>query len=199
MQAITRMRSIAVGFGLVFAIIILGPARAIGDVIRFSTSGRFDLTSGNAGFVGVSNIVPSDTFALGTISIPSGPLAGYPGEGTFSIQFQFNNELPAITITGMIAMPGYNFDEPVLNSLVFTSATAAQLALYPDLFQRLIAHPNWLHTSSFDNGSGERVLIGASVHVEDPNEVRPIPEPSSVIAFGIALAGISWRVRRGRR
>ena len=71
--------------------------------------------------------------------------------------------------------------------------------MYPKVFKRLLAHPDWLHTDSFNNGTHELMPIWASVHVKDPNEARPIPEPASIADFAMIAIGIGVRSRRKRK
>jgi PEP-CTERM motif len=169
------------------------------DPVLFSTSGHFDLLSGTGNLVGVNN-VGAASHQVGTI--PLGDQPAPQAEVPFHIQFRFNDGLPPIDVTGTVNHDiYYNPDFSVLDPVVTTSATLAQRGLYPADFQDLIVHPDWLHLTSFGGWFSwgiEPLGITFSVHPEDPNEVRVVPEPSSVAVFAMAMIGLGCRLRRKR-
>ena len=183
-------RLVKTGFAL--AAFLACATQARGDAITYSTTGNFVLPTLSTAIIGVYQAPVADYFLLG--SIPQGSLTDPYGPSSFQVQVQFSDGLPPINLSGTIGYVTYNFDEPVAHAAVLTTASAAQIASYPDVFQRLIAHPDWLHTTSFYSGDGvDNLPVYASVHVEDPLETRPVPEPSSVAIFGLVLAGIARR------
>ena len=40
--------------------------------------------------------------------------------------------------------------------------------------------------------------IFGSAEPYDPTQIRPVPEPSSIMVFAITLAGLGWQARRRR-
>ena len=146
-----RMRVILSGWGAIFALSFgfLSSSSAVAEPIRFSTSGQFDLASGTVDLAGVSDAAPEGkNFVIG--AVPVAGMAGRPlGSVPFRLQFQFNNDLPSIDVSGTVGSLGYNPWLPVLDPTVSTSATQEQLGLYPAAFRDLIAHPDWFHTTSF--------------------------------------------------
>lgn len=178
------------------SLVALGATPAAAEAVRYSTSGQVALGYGTIPLQGVTDVALADDGKfLSFGSIPSRGQAGGMMQGDFRVRFDFREGLPSIDVAGTIGWVGYNFDMPAIDPVVTTSATAAEIARYPAVFRDLLAHPDWLHTSSFNNGVSP-VIIGASVHVEDPNELRPVPEPSTLLAFGLALAGVGWRAAR---
>ena len=150
-----RMRVILKGWGAIFALSFgfLSPPSAVAEPIRFSTSGQFDLASGTVDLAGVSDAAPEGkNFVIGAVPVAGveGPLGSVP----FRLQFQFNNDLPSIDVSGTVGSLGYNPWLPVLDPTVSTSATQEQLGLYPAAFRDLIAHPDWFHTTSFRETTG---------------------------------------------
>ena len=116
----------------------------------------------------------------------------------FRLQFRFNNDLPPIDVSGTVGSLGYNPWLPVLDPTVSTSATQEQLALYPAAFRDLIAHPDWFHTTSFRDDSTPMMDLFGSAGPYDPTQIRPVPEPSSILVFAITLAGLGRQARRRR-
>jgi hypothetical protein len=182
---------------LALAIGLLLPAAAGADPIRFSTSGDLDFAQGTKPLSGVTDAAPGDWILIGSTPIPSDWTTAL-GDTPFHLEFQFNNNLPAIDVSGTIPWIGYNPDMPVQDVHVSTSATQAELGLYPTLFQNLLANPDWLHSTSYAS-SGTPLEVMMSVHPEDPLELRPVPEPSTVLIFAIGLGGLGWRARRRGR
>lgn len=163
--------------------------------IRFSASGSFELPAGAvelAGAPGEMEASGGSAVRLGTI--PVGGNSGPLGDAPFRLTLSFEG-LPDIDVRGEIPSIGYNPDLPVRNAVATTSATPDQIGLYPDVFQRLIAHPDWLHTTSF-RGPLPDMEIGLSVHAEDLGVIRPVPEPSTALIAASAFAGLAWRSRR---
>ncbi|APW60771.1 PEP-CTERM sorting domain-containing protein [Paludisphaera borealis] len=190
-----RFKGWASAFALAIGLWNSTPAAA--DPIRFSTSGRFELAAGTGELAGVTDATPADSILIGAV-----PVDGFTdplGSTAFHIQFKFNGDLPTIDVSGTATYLAYNPDLPVLDAVVSTSATSAQIGLYPELFQRLIAHPDWLHTTSFLSDHLPTMAIGLSVHPEDPGAIRPVPEPSSLLFVAMAAAGLGWRARRRLR
>ena len=132
----------ASAFALVIGLWHATPASA--DPIRFSTSGTFDLPSGPTALAGVTDASPGDSIQIG--SLPVDGVEGALGASAFHVQIKFNADLPAIDVRGVMPSLGYSPDSPALDTVVSTSATPAQTGLYPQLFQNLIAHPDWLQT-----------------------------------------------------
>lgn len=182
---------------IVLAVGLWAPAPAAAVPIRFSTSGTYELPGASGDFVGVNDADPGDSIPVGALRVEG--LTGPLGSMAFHLQFRFSNDLPAIDVSGTIQYPGYNPDLPVLDSVVSTSATSAQIGLYPELFQKLLAHPDWIHTTSFRSDNMSMMNIGLSVHAEDPGAIRPVPEPSSIAFVAMTLAGLGWRARRRLR
>jgi hypothetical protein len=160
--------------------------------IPFSVSGSFELPTGAVDLAGELDTTVSERFVLGTIPVDANP--GSLGDAPFQLRFAFDG-LPAIEVSGVIPSIGYNPDLPVQGAVVTTTATPDQVGLYPDLLQRLIAHPDWMHTSSF-RGDRSQMELGLSVHPEDPGAIRPVPEPSTALIVAAAFAGLAWKVRR---
>ena len=178
-------------------VVVLGigalSASAQASPISFSTTGRFELPAGSVDLVGRSNAAAdSDFLSLGTISV--GANAGALGETPFHLTFAFDG-LPSIDVGGKVGWIGYNPDMPVLDTTATTTAASDQIALYPEVFQRLLAHPDWMHTTSF-RGDQPSFNIAFSVHPEDPGAIRPVPEPSAVVIVAAAFAGLAWKARR---
>ena len=181
----------ASAFALVIGLWHATPASA--DPIRFSTSGTFDLPSGPTALAGVTDASPGDSIQIG--SLPVDGVEGALGASAFHVQIKFNADLPAIDVRGVMPSLGYSPDSPALDTVVSTSATPAQTGLYPQLFQNLIAHPDWLHTMAF-RGVQPTMAIALSVHPDLGGGVRPVPEPSSVVIVAMACVGLGWRARR---
>jgi len=176
---------------------LFNPPSATADAIRFSTSGQFRLASGTVDLDGVSDVVATDGFPIG--AIPVGDIAGPMGDAPFRLQFRFDHDLPPIDVSGTAPSLGYNPDLPALDPVASTSATEDQLSLYPVPFRDLIAHPDWLHTTSFRSDDRPTMQILMSVHPEDPSAVRVVPEPSTAVILATTLAGLGWRSRRRKR
>ena len=194
-----RMRVILTGWGSILALSFgfFSPASAVAEPILFSTSGQFDLATGTVDLAGVSDAAPDEkNFEIG--AVPVAGVAGPLGSVPFRLQFQFNNNLPAIDVSGTVGSFGYNPWLPVLDPAVSTSATQEQLALYPAAFRNLIAHPDWFHTTSFRDDSTPMMGLFASVEPYDSTRIRPVPEPSPLMVFAITLAGLGWQARRRR-
>jgi PEP-CTERM motif len=188
------LKGCATGFTLAVALWYSPSASAA--PIRFSTSGNFDLPAGTGELAGVTGAEAGDRIGIGTVAVDQ--IVGVLGSTTFHLQFKFNDDLPSINVSGTIPYLGYNPDVPVLNTVVSTTASSAQLGMYPELFKKLIEHPDWLHTTSF-RSSLPTMEIALSVHQEDPGAMHPVPEPSSFVIVALACAGVGWRVRRTRR
>lgn len=168
-------------------------ASAQASPISFSTSGRFELPAGPVDLVGRTDAAADNDFlSLGTISAAGNP--GSLGETPFRLTFAFDG-LPSIDVGGTVGWLGYNPDMPVLATTVATTATPDQVGLYPEIFQRLLAHPDWMHTTSF-RGNLTEFDIAFSVHPEDPGATRPVPEPSAILIVAAAFAGTAWKARR---
>ena len=179
------MWAAALGVGLV------SPS-AVASPIPFTTSGSFELPMGKVDLIGASNATADGMATLGTITV-----GDYPkplGEAPFQLKFDFDG-LPAIEVGGTIPWIGYNPDLPVQDVVVTTAATPDQIGLYPEMFQRLLANPDWMHTTSF-RGDLPAFELGFSVHPEDPGAIRPVPEPSTVAIVAAAFAGLAWKARR---
>jgi len=171
--------------------VLSAPAQAA--PIRFSTSGSFDLPAGPVDLVGRSDATADGPFvSIGTIPVDANP--GALGDSPFQLKFAFDG-LPEIRVSGTILSVGYNPDMPVQDVIVTTAATPDQFASYPELFQRLLANPGWMHTTSY-RGTPADMEIGLSVHPYDPGASRPVPEPSTALFAAAAVAGLAWRRRR---
>jgi hypothetical protein len=199
MNTNARTAVIVKGWASAFALAIglWNSSPAVADPIRFSTSGHFDMPAGTGELAGVTDAAPGDSVLIGTVPVDG--INGVLGATAFHIQFKFNTDLPPIDVSGTATYFGYNPDLPVLDSVVSTSATSAQVGLYPELFQKLIAHPDWLHTTSFRSDNLPTMAVALSVHPEDPGAIRPVPEPSSLVIVAMACAGLGWRTRRRLR
>ncbi len=191
-RTIVMVKGWASAFALAMGLLHATPAAAV--PIRFSTSGTFDLPSGPTDLIGASGLEPSDNLKIGSIKVEG--IDGPVGDSEFHVRFKFDNDLPTIDVSGAIRSFGYNPDMPVLHPVVSTSATSAQVGMYPEVFQNLLAHPDWIHTSSFRNYLPEMSVV-MSVHPQDPGALRPVPEPSSILFAALACAGLAWRARRG--
>lgn len=178
-------------WAVAFGVVIHSPS-AQASPIPFSTSGSFELPVGKVDLAGVTNSTAEGFLVLGTITVGDYPNA--LGEASFQLKFEFDG-LPAINVGGTIPWIGYNPDMPVRDVVVSTTATVDQIGLYPELFRQLLAHPDWMHTTSFrsDLPSFELAL---SVHPEDPGAIRPVPEPSAALVVVAAFAGLAWKARR---
>jgi len=168
------------------------PSLAQASPIPFSASGSFKLPAGAVELGGTPDAMSDQMVVLGTIPVDGNP--GSLGDATFDLKLSFDG-LPDIDVSGVIPSIGYNPDLPVLNAVVTTTATPDQIGLYPDLFQKLIAHPDWMHTTSF-RGDRPIMELGLSVHLEDPNAIRPVPEPSTALIVAAAFAGLACQARR---
>ncbi|WP_165251366.1 PEP-CTERM sorting domain-containing protein [Paludisphaera soli] len=161
--------------------------------IRFSTSGTFELPAGPVEMIGKTDA----TAEAGGLIIGAVPVGGNPGalgSTPFQLKFAFDG-LPDIEVGGTILNLGYNPDLPVQDVIATTTAASAQIRQYPEMFQRLLAHPDWMHTTSF---RGDRPIMELAiwVHPEDPNSARPVPEPSTALVALAAIAGLAWKARR---
>lgn len=162
--------------------------------VRFSASGSFDLQGRSIDLAGVSDATAeAGMIQIGTLPVGSG--SGPLREAPFHLKFTFDG-LPAINVEGTIPWIGYNPDVPVQDVIVTTAATAGQAGLYPELFQRLLANPDWLHTSSFRVADWSDMPLAISVHPRDPDGPRPVPEPAWAVA---ALMGAALLAARRRR
>jgi hypothetical protein len=184
----------AAAFALAIGLWNATPASA--DPIRFSTSGTFDLPTGSTELAGVTDATPGASIQIGTL--PLDGVEGALGASAFHVQIKFNDDLPAIDVRGTMPSLGYSPDLPVHDTVVSTSATSAQIGLYPQLFRNLIAHPDWLHTMSF-RGLQSTMAVALSVHPELSGIIQPVPEPSSIVIVALACAGLGWRARRRPR
>ena len=160
--------------------------------ITFSTSGSFELPTGKVDLVGVTGATAGDSLVLG--AIPVGDYAETLGDAPFRLKIEFDG-LPSIDVGGTIPWIGYNPDMPVQDVVVSTAATPDQVGLYPDVFQRLLAHPEWMHTTSF-RGDRSSFDLSMSVHLDDPGAILPVPEPSTALVVVAAFAGMAWKARR---
>jgi hypothetical protein len=184
------VRGWAGAIALLAGLAVSTPSQA--SPIPFTVSGRFGLPAGAVDLAGELDTTVSDRFVLGTIPVDANP--GSLGAAPFHLRFVFEG-LPAIEVSGVIPSIGYNWDLPVRDAVVITTASPDQIGLYPDLLQRLIAHPDWMHTTSF-RSDRPNMELGLSVHPEDPGAIRPVPEPSSALIVAAAFAGLAWKVRR---
>lgn len=186
----SRVRAWAVALG----ICILSSSTQAAPV-RFSASGSFDLAAGPVALAGASDATADDgRIEIGSLHV--GTAAGPLGEVPFQLDFTFDG-LPSIKVAGTIPWIGYNPDMPVQDAVVTTAATAGQIGLYPELFQRLLANPDWLHTTSFRNSSEPDLPLAISVHPQDPDAPRPVPEPAWTAA--VLMGAAAWAARRRRR
>ncbi|WP_406698393.1 hypothetical protein V5E97_05975 [Singulisphaera sp. Ch08] len=167
---------------------------AMADPIHFSTSGQFDLSSGTVALSGISNATADLSVPLGSI-----PLIGGQAQGStpFHIRFEFDGGLPSIEVAGSIGWIGYSSNEFIENPVVTTSATSAQIDLYPTIFQEMLAHPDWIRTTSYA-GYLPSTSISMTVQPYDPFEVKSIPEPSMALVFTTGLAALTGWARRRR-
>jgi hypothetical protein len=194
MNIIARRSFVVAGWAGAIALLVgLGfPAPLQAAPIRFSATGSFELPAGAVDLGGEPATMSNDQVVLGTIPVDGNP--GSLGDAPFHLKISFDG-LPDIDVSGVIPSIGYNPDLPVLDTAVTSTATPDQIGLYPELFQRLIAHPEWMHTMSF-RGDRPSMELGLSVHPEDPGVIRPVPEPSSALVVAAAFAGLAWRLRR---
>lgn len=191
-RTVVRLKGWASAFALAVGLLQAGPASA--SPIRFSTSGTFELPTGSTELSGVTDAAPADSIQIGTLPVDG--VEGALGASAFHVQIKFNEDLPAIEVRGTMPSLGYSPDLPVHDAVVSTSATADQIGLYPQLFQNLIAHPDWLHTMAF-RGLQSTMAVALSVHPDLGGGVQPVPEPSSVVIVALACGALAWRVRRG--
>lgn len=167
---------------------------ATADPIHFSTSGQFELSTGTVALSGVSDAPADEGILLGTIPLTAGDEA--QGSTSFQIRFEFDGGLPSIEVAGTIGQIRYNANEFIGNPVVTTSATSAQIDLYPTIFQDMIAHPDWIRTTSY-TGYMPTTHMFMAVHPFDPNEIKTVPEPSTALVFVAGLVGLAgWGRRR---
>lgn len=185
---------------LALAGVLAASNRVEAEPVLYSTSGDFTLPSGTVSITGMTNADPQSVLGMGTV--PTGPIvtSGLV-DSPFHLEFTFNNGLPPIDVTGAVRSITYDTDWPIVNSVVTTSATSAQIPLYPTNFQNLIAHPDWLHSTSFYSPYSPlpTMPVMLSVHPEDPHEIRPVPEPSTLALFATTLVGLAWRATKRRQ
>ncbi len=105
---------------------------AAADPIHFSTSGQFELSTGTVALSGVSDAPADEGILLGTIPLTEGDEAQV--STPFQIRFDFDGGLPSIEVAGSIGRVNYNSNEFIGNPVVTTSATSAQIDLYPTIF-----------------------------------------------------------------
>ncbi|AMV36311.1 PEP-CTERM sorting domain-containing protein [Planctomyces sp. SH-PL62] len=177
---------VVLGFGVL-------SASAQASPVRFSTSGSFVLPAGTVELAGKTDVTIGDgPLSLGTLPIGENP--GGLGAAPFQVKFTFDG-LPEIQVSGTIAWLGYNANMPVHDTVVTTSATSNQIGLYPEVFQRLIAHPDWMHTTSYQ-GYLTDMEVTFAVNPFDPDAPRTVPEPSTALLAVAAFAGLAWKARR---
>src|SRR5262245_55414014 len=88
---------------------------ALASPIFFSTSGTFDLPSGTAPLLGVTDATPQDDDDVVIGAVPASQLPVGPESNTpFQLHFTFNNGLKPIDVSGVIPSIGYNTDWPIL-------------------------------------------------------------------------------------
>jgi hypothetical protein len=171
---------------------------ATADPILYSTSGQFDIAAGTLVLAGVTDASPSANILLGSVSV--GQVQGPLGVAPFHIQFQFSGGLPSIDLSGTVPFSlGYNGGQIIENPAVTTTATTAQAGLYPAIFQEMLAHPDWVRTTSFRSDERPTMEIGLSVRPFDPSEPVVVPEPASALVFAAGLAACGYGVGRARR
>jgi hypothetical protein len=164
------------------------------QAILVSTSGTIETSWGPRTLHGVSDADASgDTLKLGSIAV--GQRNDNPWAGIVHLQFQFSNGLPAINLDGRVRWLAYNPMESLINPAVATTASSAQIALYPPIFQRLIAHPDWIRTISFGSNS-PTMDIALSAQPKTPGDAVVVPEPSTLATFAVAFLGMGWINRR---
>lgn len=177
----------ALALGFLFA------QSATADPIHYSTSGQFEHSKGTLDLIGVSNAPADAWLPLGSIAVTGGETTG---STPFHVHFEFNGALPSIDVSGAIGWVGYNSNEFIENPVVTTSATAAQFSLYPIIFQDMLAHPDWIRTTSYASDS-PTTHISMSVAPYDPNEVKTVPEPSTALLFVVGAVGLTgWSHQR---
>ncbi|WZO96514.1 PEP-CTERM sorting domain-containing protein [Isosphaeraceae bacterium EP7] len=166
------------------------------QAVLVSTSGTLETSWGPRTLIGVANADASgDGIKLGSIAV--GQRNDNPWAGILHLQFQFNNGLPSINLDGRVRWLAYNPMESLINPKVATTANEAQLALYPPIFQRMIAHPDWIRTISF--GSNNPTMdIALAAQPKTPGDAVVVPEPSTLATFSAALIGMGWHTRRRR-
>jgi hypothetical protein len=179
------------------AAVIASPTQdAAVQAVLVSTSGTLETSWGPRTLIGEAGTDASgDGIRLGSIAV--GERNDNPWAGILHLQFQFNNGLPSINLDGRVRWLAYNPMESLINPKVATTANEAQLALYPPIFQRMIAHPDWIRTISFGSKS-PTMDIALSVQPKSPGDAVVVPEPSTLVAFATALVGMGWRTRRQR-
>jgi hypothetical protein len=150
------------------------------------------MTGGAVDLGGEPDVMSDNQILLGSLHVDGVPSAA--GHTPFAVVFSFDG-LPDIEVRGVIPTIGYNPDQPVQSVLVSTRATPDQLNHYPYLFQQLVAHGDWLHTTSFRSDLPD-MEVALSVHPEDPGDIRPVPEPSTALIVAAAFAGLAWKARR---
>ncbi len=161
--------------------------------IRFSTSGTFELPAGPVDLIGRDDATAeAGGLIIGAVPVDANP--GTLGATPFQLRFAFDG-LPDIAVSGTIPWIGYNPDMPVQDVLATTTAASDQIRQYPEMFRRLLAHPDWMHTTSF-RGDRPIMELAVWVHPENPDAMRPVPEPSTALVALAAIAGLAWKARR---
>jgi hypothetical protein len=178
------------------AAIVLGSlsaSSASAAAILASTSGSVETSWGPRPLIGVTGADASgDDFKLGSIAV--GQRNDNPWAGILHLKFQFNNDLPSVELDGRVRWLAYNPMESLINAKVATTANAAQIALYPPLFQRLLAHPDWIRTISFGSTS-PTMDIALTAQPKGPGDAVVVPEPSTLATFAAAFLGLGWLSR----
>jgi hypothetical protein len=173
-------------FTLSAGLLVAGPALA--SPVLYSTSGAIDYAPGSYAITGVTDAVPQDTLEIGTFGFPAHN--GLLGDTWFHLQFTFNDGLPPIDVGGVIPTIGYNPDQPLRLASVTSTATPQQLAQYPTIFRTMLEHPDWIHSMSYETTAP---VINLTM------SVSPVPEPSSLAVFAVALGGLGWQAHRRKR